>query len=82
VYLRHDLQMASEAASVLSGAAPRNHLREAFALVLQGIGVTPARAWQLCVMDLPLVELPTGFGPSGLHAALQIKPGKRTKSLR
>jgi AcrR family transcriptional regulator len=69
-------------ASVLSGAAPRSHVRDAFSLVLQGIGVAPARARQLCAMDLPLVELPTGFGPSGLHAALQIEPGKRTKSLR
>jgi len=69
-------------ASVLSGAAPRSHLREAFTLVLQGIGVAPARARQLCAMDLPLVELPTGFGSSGIHAALQVEPRKRIKSLR
>jgi AcrR family transcriptional regulator len=68
-------------ASVLTGAAPRSHLRDAFTLVLQGIGVAPARARQLCAMDLPLVDLPTGVGPSGLHAAHQIEPGKRTKSL-
>jgi hypothetical protein len=69
-------------ASVLSGAAPRSHLRDAFALVLQGVGVAPARARQLCAMDLPLVELPSGFGTLGIHAARQIEPGKRTKSLR
>lgn len=67
-------------ASVLSGAAPRSHLRETFALVLQGIGIAPARARQLCAMDLPPLELPTDFGPAGLHAALQIAPGKSTKS--
>lgn len=67
-------------ASVLSGAAPRSHLRDTFTLVLQGIGIAPARARQLCAMDLPPLELPTDFGPAGLHAALQIAPGKSTKS--
>jgi AcrR family transcriptional regulator len=67
-------------ASVLSGAAPRSHLRDTFTLVLQAIGIAPARARQLCAMDLPVLELPTDFGVAGLHAALQIAPGKSTKS--
>ena len=56
-------------ASGLSGAAPREHLREAFQLALRGMGVAPRRASQLCAMHLPEIELPHGLVFSRLQPA-------------
>lgn len=48
-------------ASVLSGAAPRVHLRETFQLALRGIGVSAKQAAELVIRPLPDVEMPSGF---------------------
>lgn len=55
--------------SVLSGHAPRAHLREVLALGLGGLGVSPATADALCDMPLPEVALPAGFGFTALLRA-------------
>lgn len=56
-------------ATVLSGAAPREHIREAFQLALRGMGVSPDRAAALCAMKLPAIELPDGVVFSRLQPA-------------
>lgn len=48
-------------ASVLSGAAPRVHLRETFQLALRGIGVSARQAAELVTRPLPEVEMPSGL---------------------
>jgi hypothetical protein len=65
-------------ASVLSGAAPRSHVRDICPRAAGNWRRTRA-ARQLCAMDLPLVELRPASS-SGLDAGRQIEPGKRTKS--
>ena len=47
--------------TVISGEAPREHLRQVLALVLKGMGVRAALATRLSQMPLPEVELPAGF---------------------
>ena len=55
--------------SVLSGNAPKAHLREVLALGLGGVGVSPAMADALCAMQLPAVALPAGFAALRRSAA-------------
>ena len=52
--------------TVLAGDAPKHHLRQTLALALQGMGITPDRAGELCSLPLPEVTLPHGFGFSTL----------------
>lgn len=49
--------------SVLSGQAPREHLRETWALTLRGLGVRARRVRELCATPLPAVALPELLRP-------------------
>ena len=59
--------MMNSIASVLSGVAPRKHLRETLQLALRGIGVSSPQASKLCALELPDIEMPVGFDFSATH---------------
>jgi AcrR family transcriptional regulator len=73
--------------TVISGDAPREHLRQVLAVGLRGIGVRAAHAARLSQTPLPEVELPAGFfdevmkDPRNGHELVRLAPSQQLDQL-